>query len=164
MARLSRPTPASSTNTLQRIPTGQLRPGMFLVRILDSWWKSPFFVHRRLLKTPTEVQQLMSSGIREVEIDTSLGVEVSSESALGFDEDLSPSEATEISIAPYASDDSATNEQAAVALGPESVPDPEPHSEELKNREEVVQLREAAVTAVEGAFEGVKTGQTNFSA
>ena len=80
MARLSRASSPSSCRTLQRIPTSQLRPGMFLVRVLDSWWKSPFFVHRRLLNTPTEVEQLMSSGIREVEIDTSLGVEVSSES------------------------------------------------------------------------------------
>ena len=85
MPSLSRPTSPSSTSTLQRITTSQLRPGMFLVRILDSWWKSPFFVHRRLLKSLTEVQQLMSSGIREVEIDVSLGVEISSEAESGFD-------------------------------------------------------------------------------
>ena len=158
MPSVSRPTSASSTSTLQRITTSQLRPGMFLVRILDSWWKSPFFVHRRLLKSPTEVQQLMSSGIREVEIDVSLGVEISSEAKSGFDEAASPSEVTDRPIVSCDHDDLATNEHAPVALGQESAHDPELQSEESKTREEVVQLRETAVAAVEGAFDGVKTG------
>jgi HD-GYP domain-containing protein (c-di-GMP phosphodiesterase class II) len=132
---------------------------MFMVRILDSWWKSPFFVHRRLLKSPTDVQRLMSSGIREVEIDTSLGVEVSSEAESDFDEAVSTSEETDMPIVSCEHDESATNEQAPGSLGQESTPDPPSYSEELKNREEVVQLRKATVAAVEGAFEGVKTGQ-----
>ena len=158
MASLSRP-PAASSSSLQRILTSQLRPGMFMVRIFDSWWKSPFFVHRRLLKSPTDVQQLMSSGIREVEIDTSLGVEVSSEAESDFAETVSSSEVTDMPIVSCEHDESATNEQASGSLNPESTPDPPPYSEESKNREEVVQLRKAAVAAVEGAFEGVKTGQ-----
>ena len=159
MASLSKPPAAASTNTLQRIPTSQLRPGMFLVRILDSWWKSPFFVHRRLLKSPTDVQQLMSSGIREVEIDTSLGVEVYSEAESDCDEAASTSEETGMHNVSCGHDESATNDRAPASLGPESTPDPAPYLEDSKNREEVVQLREATVAAVEGAFEGVKTGQ-----
>ena len=130
-----------------------------MVRILDSWWKSPFFVHRRLLKSPTDVQQLMSSGIREVEIDTSLGVEVSSEAESDFDEDTLPAEVTDMAIVSCEHDESSTNEQTPGSLDPESTPDPPPYSEESKNREEVVGLRKATVAAVEGAFEGVKTGQ-----
>ena len=106
MASLSRPPAAASTSTLQRILTSQLRPGMFMVRILDSWWKSPFFVHRRLLKSPTDVQQLMSSGIREVEIDTSLGVEVSSEAESDFAETVSSSEVTDMPIVSCEDDES----------------------------------------------------------
>jgi HD-GYP domain-containing protein (c-di-GMP phosphodiesterase class II) len=132
---------------------------MFMVRILDSWWKSPFFVHRRLLKSHTDVQQLMSSGIREVEIDTSLGVEDSSEAESDFEAVPLPSEETDMPIVSCEHDESATNEQAPGSLGSELTPDPQPYSEELKNREEVVQLRKATVAAVEGAFEGVKTGQ-----
>jgi HD-GYP domain-containing protein (c-di-GMP phosphodiesterase class II) len=132
---------------------------MFMVRILDSWWKSPFFVHRRLLKSPTDVQQLMSSGIREVEIDTSLGVEVSSEAESDFDEDTLPAEVTDMAIVSCEHDESSTNEQTPGSLDPELTPDPPPYSEESKNREEVVGLRKATVAAVEGAFEGVKTGQ-----
>ena len=159
MASLSRPPAAASSSTLQRIPTSQLRPGMFLVRILDSWWKSPFFVHRRLLKSPTDVQQLMNSGIREVEIDISLGVEVSSETETDFGETGSTPEATDMPIVSCEHDKSVKNEQAPGSLGPELTPDTSPYSEESKNREEVVQLREATVAAVERAFEGVKTGQ-----
>jgi HD-GYP domain-containing protein (c-di-GMP phosphodiesterase class II) len=155
MASLSKPPAASSSGTLQRIPTSQLRPGMFLVRILDSWWKSPFFVHRRLLKSPTDVQQLMNSGIREVEIDTSLGVEVVSETETDFDETGSTPETTDRPIVSCEHDKS----KAPGSLGPEFPPVTSPDSEESKNREEVVQLREATVAAVERAFEGVKTGQ-----
>ncbi len=129
-----------------------------MVRILDSWWKSPFFVHRRLLESSADVQKLMSSGIREVEIDTSLGVEVSLKAESDFDETVSPAEVTDMPIVSGEHDESATNEQTPGSLGPESTPDPPPYSEELKNREEVVQLRKATVAAVEGAFEGVKTG------
>ena len=89
---------------------------MFLVRILDSWWKSPFFVHRRLLKSPTDVQQLMSSGIREVEIDTSLGVEVSSEAESEFDEAASTSEVTDMLIISCKNDESGKNEQAPAPI------------------------------------------------
>ena len=159
MPSLSSPTPASSTSTLQRISTSQLRPGMFLVRILDSWWKSPFFVHRRLLKSPADVQQLMSSGIREVEIDTSLSVEVSLTGESGVDEAVSASEVTDMPIVSSERDDLATNEHAPVSLRPETSPDSALYPDDSKNREEVVQLREAALAAVEGAFEGVKTGQ-----
>ena len=52
---------------------------MFLFRILDSWWKSPFFVHRRLLRSE-DVAQLARSGIQNVEIDTSKGLDVSLDS------------------------------------------------------------------------------------
>lgn len=94
-----------------------------------------------------------------MEIDTSLGVEVSSEAESDFDEAASPSEVTDMPIVSCEHDESATNEQAPGSLGSESTHEPPPYSEELKNREEVVQLRKATVAAVEGAFEGVKTGQ-----
>ncbi|TFG59412.1 MAG: DUF3391 domain-containing protein, partial [Nitrospirales bacterium] len=64
----------SSLATRKRLPCAQICAGMYLVRILDSWWKSPFFLHRRLLSS-RDVQQLLQSGIQEVEIDTSKGLE-----------------------------------------------------------------------------------------
>ncbi len=158
MSSQSGATSASSRSSLQRIPTSQLRTGMFLVRVLDSWWKSPFFVHRRLLNTSTEVEQLMSSGIQEVEIDTSLGVEVSS----GCDTGLagSPMEEAEYPIDSSNQKDVEGDLPTSLSLGLESSPNPEsdPRAEERTNREEITQLREAVAAAVEGAFEGVKTG------
>jgi len=102
----------------------------------------------------------MSSGIQEVEIDTSLGVEVSSEAESGFDAAASTSEDTDMPIISCGHNEPATNDQVPASLGLESTHDPAPYLEESKNREEVVQLREATVAAVEGAFEGVKTGQS----
>ena len=101
----------------------------------------------------------MSSGIREVEIDTSLGVAVSSAAESDVDEAESTTEETDMPIVSCRHDESATNEQAPDSKVPESTPDLAPYLEASKNREEVIQLREATVAAVEGAFEGVKTGQ-----
>ena len=147
---------AASQSTLQRISTSELRPGMFLVRVLDSWWKSPFFVHRRLLSTAVEVEQVMSSGIREVEIDTALGVKVSLE--VESEEEVASSPAHDVSIDSGPQEDANANSHAPFSSDRKFSPDPTPCSEESKNREAVVLLREAAVAAVEGAFEGVKTG------
>ena len=118
MASLSKPPAAALPSTLQRIPTGQLRPGMFLVRVLDSWWKSPFFVHRRLLNSRIDVEQLMSSGIREVEIDTSLGVGVSSEGEAEVE--VNPLEETEIPIVSSYQEDSDGDSKNSIYLGQES--------------------------------------------
>lgn len=147
---------AASHSTLQRISTSDLRPGMFLVRVLDSWWKSPFFVHRRLLNTVVEVEQLMNSGIREVEIDTALGVKVCSETS--SEDEVASSLVDDISGASDHQEDEDANSYTASSPDTGSSPDPTSCSEESKKREAVVLLREAAVVAVEGAFEGVKTG------
>lgn len=97
----------------------------------------------------------MCSGIREVEIDTSKGVAVSSESETGLDEGVPEGTDPVSSVVTCDQDDLETKQQTAGS--PES--EPESPSEESKTREEVVQLRENVMAAVEGAFEGVKTGQ-----
>ena len=151
---------AASRSTLQRISTSELRSGMFLVRVLDSWWKSPFFVHRRLLNTASEVEQLMGSGIREVEIDTSLGVNASSEveSEAESEAEVVPSPVDDLSVASDHQEHTDVDSHAALSRDRGSSLDPTPYSEESKNREAAILLREAAVASVEGAFEGVKTG------
>ena len=138
----------SSPTTRRRIACSQLRAGMFMVRILDSWWKSPFFVHRRLLSSQ-DVQQLVQSGIQEVEIDTSRGLDLPLDSeAVHLDdvhddrrERMKPSHQNELCI-------------------------PEPESEfndretlERENQEQLVRLRGDAIAALEDVFEGVKTGR-----
>ena len=127
---------ASSNSTLQRISTSELQPGMFLVRVLDSWWKSPFFVHRRLLNSPIEVQQLMSSGIREVEIDTSLSVKIFEAAS---DDGLI--EETENLIMGCDRDGSNEDGILTASVGSESSSNPKFQTEESKKREELVLLR-----------------------
>jgi len=158
MTNHSRATSASQA-TLQRISTSQLRPGMFLIRILDSWWKSPFFVHRRLLKSASDIQQLMNSGIREVEIDTALGVDVFAGEVSGPDEDSSPLEHTDGSMASIEEAGWPSSQRVSVSVPSESSSDPDSSVEDSQEREEIVQLREAAMASVEGAFEGIKSGQ-----
>ena len=159
MFGVSQSSPPTSARTLIRIPTDQLRPGMFLVRILDSWWKSPFFVHRRLLKSASEVQQLVQSGIREVEIDIALGVDVSGEAVHGLDEHASLMDGPAESLSADGEMDSPASEGLSVSLSSESAFDETVPSADAREWEEVVQLREAAMASVEGVFDGVKTGQ-----
>ncbi len=121
---------------------------MFLARILDSWWKSPFFKHRRLLQTPEEVQQLIHSGIHEVEIDLSRGIDVASDLEEDqLNESLEPS-----------SDSDAESSDSSIRQGlQEASLHPLPPSErEIKAH--LRALRDDAVQAIEGVFEGVKTG------
>jgi len=138
----------SSTPTRKRIACSQIRAGMYLVRILDSWWKSPFFVHRRLLRSQ-DVPQLVQSGIQEVEIDISKGLDVSCDSG------------------PVTLDDGCEIMQETVThrhREDSSFQEPEPfspdlHSLERENQEQLIKLRGDAIAAMEGVFEGVKTGQ-----
>lgn len=139
----------SSTTTRKRIACSQVRAGMYLVRILDSWWKSPFFVHRRLLRSQ-DVPQLVQSGIQEVEIDISKGIDVSLDSGAVTLGD--GGEVQQETVAHKKREDSPSRE-----LEPFS---PEPHSLERENQEQLIKLREDAIAAMEDVFEGVKTGQT----
>ena len=157
MPNLSSSSSTVSPSLRQRISTAQLQPGMFLVRILDSWWKSPFFRHRRLLKTMAEVEQLKRSGIREVEIDTSKGIGLSEEPEVVADggsvdaiDELKDSSEQMHSV---------SNETKVRFSAIDEEPELEGVSEETKTQQELVGLRDDAMVAVEEAFEGVKTGQ-----
>jgi HD-GYP domain-containing protein (c-di-GMP phosphodiesterase class II) len=158
MPNVSDQIPTTSPILRQRIPTTQLRPGMFLVRVLDSWWKSPFFFHRRLLKSSAEVEQLQRSGIREVEIDTSKGIAASPDSEeVVFEESALADTSGSMESCDQTGTDSPDTHTSSFQTKTEGDGDLE--SPESKARQELVQLREDAMAAVEGAFDGVKTGQ-----
>ncbi len=57
----------------QRIPITQLQPGMYLVGVDRSWLSTPFFSHKRLIKSEKEISQLKECGVREVIIDLARG-------------------------------------------------------------------------------------------
>ncbi|GJL53224.1 MAG: phosphodiesterase [Nitrospirales bacterium] len=111
---------------------------MFLVGVYQSWWKSPFFRHNRLLKTQKDVDVLLKSDIKEVMIDPSRGLDV-------HEETEKPS-STLPSSAQTPIGDVLQDEEVCSAS---SVPSPQDVS---------IQIKHDAVTAIERVFEGVKTG------
>ena len=122
---------------------------MYLVRILDSWWKSPFFVHRRLLRSQ-DVPQLVQSGIQEVEIDISKGLDVSLDSGLVTLDD--GCEVMQETVTHNHREDSSFQEPEPFS--------PDRHALERENQEQLIKLRGDVIAAMEEVFEGVKTGQT----
>ncbi len=120
---------------------------MYLVRILDSWWKSPFFVHRRLLRSQ-DVPQLVQSGIQEVEIDIAKGLDVTQDSAVTLDDGGEVQQETMTH----------PNRKDSPSQVPEPIP-PECHSLERESQEQLIKLRGDAIAAMEDVFEGIKTGQ-----
>jgi HD-GYP domain-containing protein (c-di-GMP phosphodiesterase class II) len=61
---------------LKRIPTDQLRLGMFLHELCGPWMDHPFWRMKFLLKDAADIRRLSQSGITEVWIDTSRGLDV----------------------------------------------------------------------------------------
>ena len=60
----------------KRIPIQELRPGMHIASLDQSWFKTPFLRHQWLVKREDEITLLKSYGIQEVLIDTEQGLDV----------------------------------------------------------------------------------------
>ncbi|MGB0910168.1 MAG: HD-GYP domain-containing protein [Nitrospirales bacterium] len=149
----------SSSLNSKRIPTSQLKVGMFLVGVDESWWKSPFFRHNRLLENQKEVDLLLKSNIKEVMIDPSCGLDVTE----GEDEysHLECIETTERLDQSEEAVDGVGSSGESMETVETSGSGTFPH---LAGRQAVFAhaaaqaARDDAVTAVESIFEGVKTG------
>lgn len=63
----------------KRIPIQELRPGMFIAGLDQSWFKTPFLRHQWRIKREDEISLLRSYGIQEVIIDTERGTGAASE-------------------------------------------------------------------------------------
>ena len=135
--------------TRKRLACSQICAGMYLVRILDSWWKSPFFRHRRLLSSH-DVRELLKSGIQEVEIDTAKGLDVSPDA-----EPLPVEDIQECHLEtgrPPDQDDSSGQEPTSSSPGGKI-------RLENEHQEQLIRLRGDTIAALKDMFEGVKTGQ-----
>ena len=140
---------SSSTSSLKQIPVSKVLPGMYLVRIVDSWWKSPFFLHRRILQNSEEVQLLIQSGIQMVEIDVGRGRDVQGEEATTaslIPEPATYGEAVEIPV-----DEEAGRTGAPLAHEPLPLTDSE-------IRKRAGQLRMDMRQSLDDMFQGLKTG------
>ncbi len=135
--------------TRKRVAIGDLRPGMYVVGLDRSWLQTPFLFHRKLIQRPEEIEKLKKHGIREVEIDTARGSDVS-EVADGLVSDIA---------APVSLDGSAdlTNSSNIVAPLPRAATGSalQPMAREL----EIAQsIHKEALTVAQKIFEGVGGG------
>ena len=139
-----------STSVFKQIPVSQLCPGMYLVRIVDSWWKSPFFLHRRRIQSQEEVQLLIQAGIHTVEIDTGRGLDV---------------EGTKESTGCLSVEDSDDLSNLKEPMPNVSVPpgntviDEEVRPSDPQIRERTGRLRNEMGQSLNDIFQGLKTGQ-----
>ncbi|WP_421683387.1 HD-GYP domain-containing protein [Stutzerimonas urumqiensis] len=60
---------------LRRIPTTELRLGMFITELCGSWIDHPFWKKRFLLQDERDLHRLLDSGVAEVVIDTARGLD-----------------------------------------------------------------------------------------
>jgi putative nucleotidyltransferase with HDIG domain len=61
---------------LKTIRVDQLKPGMFIVGMDQPWYRTPFLLHKRLIRHTKEIDLLRQHGIREVKIDPGQGLDV----------------------------------------------------------------------------------------
>jgi HD-GYP domain-containing protein (c-di-GMP phosphodiesterase class II) len=60
----------------KRIATQDLRPGMYIAGMDQSWFRTPFLRHKWLVKREDEITLLRSYGIQDVFIDTEKGCDI----------------------------------------------------------------------------------------
>ena len=63
---------------IKTITIDQLTPGMFIVGMDQPWYRTPFLLHKRLIRHTHDIDLLRQYGIREVQIDPGRGLDVES--------------------------------------------------------------------------------------
>lgn len=66
---------------LKKINIDQVRRGMYVHSVCASWINSPFWASSFALDSPEDVQKMLASGVKELWIDLSKGVDVASDAA-----------------------------------------------------------------------------------
>ncbi len=61
---------------IKTISIDQLKLGMFIVGMDQPWFRTPFLLHKRLIRHAKDIDLLKQHGIREVKIDSSRGLDV----------------------------------------------------------------------------------------
>jgi putative nucleotidyltransferase with HDIG domain len=61
---------------IKTISIDQLIPGMFIVGMDQPWYRTPFLLHKRLIRNTKDIDLLRQHGIRELKIDLSQGLDV----------------------------------------------------------------------------------------
>ncbi len=141
----------------RRIPIEQLKPGMHLVGLDQSWFKSPLWIHRGPVKSQADIRKLKQSGVREVTIDIEQGpdvrepvCDVTIPVAQGSG---APSSMTDQGQLHDESD--GDGEKVEVEGQRQECFDLDVFEEELRLAQEV---RSEAISSIKRIFEGIKTG------
>ncbi|MEK7761970.1 MAG: DUF3391 domain-containing protein, partial [Nitrospirota bacterium] len=61
---------------IKTITIDQLTPGMFIVGMDQPWYRTPFLLHKHLIRHTEDIKLLRQHGIREVKIDPGRGLDV----------------------------------------------------------------------------------------
>src|SRR3990167_8370230 len=61
---------------VKTITIDQLKPGMFIVGMDQPWYRTPFLIHKRLIRHTGDIQLLRQCGVRELKIDPSQGLDL----------------------------------------------------------------------------------------
>ena len=73
---------------IKKINVKQLRIGMYINDLNCGWLDHPFSVNRFKIKSREEIQQIKDAGVKEVEVDTSKGIDVFIEKRKAENSDL----------------------------------------------------------------------------
>ncbi|MCZ6800576.1 MAG: DUF3391 domain-containing protein [Nitrospirae bacterium] len=144
---------------IKRISIDQLTAWMFVTKVDQSWLKTPFWIHRRLIKTKEEIHHFKDSGVEFVYIDTALG--------LDLEHDSTPADVL-TSCADNVPDLERSESPCLIESHPEgsvsqiqeeglsSYPGPlRSFKEELADAREI---RKETICTVQQIFDGIKTG------
>lgn len=102
---------------LKKIPTQQVRLGMFLESLEGAWLSHPFWKTKFVIRDEADLQALLKSGVPAAWIDTSRGLDVGETAAVPATPAAAPAPATSVPSAPVVP--VAPVAQARVALGEE---------------------------------------------
>ncbi len=143
----------------KQISIDQLRPGMHILGLDQSWLKSTVWFHRGLIKSEGEIRKLRESGVRMVFIDPELGVDAEEPA----DETLL-NEPPQLPAEPDGPPPQEEPEGAIVEVQSQEPKGEEPRHEtasqiSAEDLAVVRQIRNEAVFAVERIFDGIKTGK-----
>ncbi len=61
---------------VKAVTIDQLKPGMFIVEMDQPWYRTPFLLHKRLIRDTKDIDLLRQCGIRELKIDPRRGLDV----------------------------------------------------------------------------------------
>lgn len=141
----------------RRIPLEQLTPGMHLLGLDQSWFKSPLWFHRGLVKSNAEIWKLKQAGVQEVTIDTEQGHDVQDppgEAVMPVAQGPGECSST-CTIEPHDENEKKAERDEAGGQQKEEWFNLDAFEEEMHLAQEV---RAQAIHSIKRVFEGIKTG------